>query len=230
MTQLYSRALLRTTKTKTTTTFFILCNILLGTLGATAILEELNYISYTTVNAQLVDTAELRKDLRAAIVEKELQKGMNQNQNNQSTSAATTAPAPAPTSSPNGLTLSLDRAHFVPLSPLSDSPGNQVKMLLDYSVQNSSEFLNDKVNAVMEVYAANQTLLKTSSLPEPISLANSEGSIQLATTFSDPTLQNVTVRALLTDGQKILPISDPIEESIGLGESIAVEGTLSEVE
>jgi hypothetical protein len=232
MTQLYSHALLRTTKTKTTTTFFILCSILLGTLGATAILEELNYISYTTVNAQLVDTAELRKDLRTAIVEKELQKGMSQNQTNQSASAATTVPAtaPAPTSSPNGLTLSLDRAHFVPLSPLSDSPGNQVKMLLDYSVQNSSEFLNDKVNAVMEVYAANQTLLKTSSLPEPVSLANSEGSIQLATTFSDPTLQNVTVRALLTDGQKILPISDPIEESIGLGESIAIEGTLFEVE
>jgi hypothetical protein len=39
----------------------------------------------------------------------------------------------------------------------------------------------------------------------------------------------VTVRALLTDGQKILPLSEPIEESIGLGEIIAAEKTLTEL-
>ena len=49
-------------------------------------------------------------------------------------------------------------------------------------------------------------------------LDNPEGSIQLATTFDDPSLQNVTVRALLTDGQKILPLSQPIEANLGLGE------------
>jgi hypothetical protein len=70
----------------------------------------------------------------------------------------------------------------------------------------------------MEVYASNQTLLRTSSLPEPIVLDNPEGSIQMATTFDDPSLQNVTVRALLTDGQKILPLSEPIEARLGLGE------------
>ena len=70
----------------------------------------------------------------------------------------------------------------------------------------------------MEVYASNQTLLRTSSLPEPIVLDNPEGSIQLATTFDDPSLQNVIVRALLTDGQKILPLSEPIEARLGLGE------------
>ena len=43
----------------------------------------------------------------------------------------------------------------------------------------------------MEVYAENQTLLKTSSLPEPIAL-DDEGSIQLATTLDDPTLKNIT--------------------------------------
>jgi hypothetical protein len=102
-------------------------------------------------------------------------------------------------------------------------------MLLGYSVQNSTALVDDKLNAVMEVYAANQTLLRTSSLPEPIAFDVSEGIIQLAITFDDPTLQNVTVRALLTDGQKIFPLSDPIEESISLGEIIAEE-TLSELE
>ena len=101
-------------------------------------------------------------------------------------------------------------------------------MLLGYSVQNSTALVDDKLNAVMEVYAANQTLLRTSSLPEPIALDVSEGIIQLATTFDDPTLQNVTIKALLTDGQKIFPLSDPIEESIGLGE-VRVEDT-SELE
>ena len=43
----------------------------------------------------------------------------------------------------------------------------------------------------MEVYAENQTLLKTSFLPEPIAL-DDEGSIQLATTLDDPTLKNIT--------------------------------------
>lgn len=165
------------------------------------------------------DAEELRKDLRAAIVEEGLQGGVNQSQSNQSAAA---------TSSPNGLSFGLDRAHYIPLSPLSDSPGNQVKMLLGYSVQNSSTLLDDRVNAVMEVYAANQTLLRTSSLPEPITLDDSEGTIQLATTFDDPSLQNVTMRALLTDGQKILPLSEPIEASLGLGE-IRQEATSSEL-
>jgi hypothetical protein len=179
-------------------------------LGAAAILGESNHILFTTtVNAQLIDAEELREDLRAAIVEEKVQKVNQNNQSNQSDAAA---------SSSNGLTLRLDRAHFIPLSPLSDSPGNQAKMMLGYSVQNSSTLLNDKVNAVMEVYASNQTLLRTSSLPEPIVFDNPEGGIQLATTFDDPSLQNVTVRALLTDGQKILPLSEPIEASLGLGE------------
>jgi hypothetical protein len=70
----------------------------------------------------------------------------------------------------------------------------------------------------MEVYALDQTLLRTSSLPEPIALEDSEGSIELATTFNDDTLSNVTARVLLTDGDKVFPISDPLEARMGLGE------------
>src|ERR671919_2099612 len=211
MTQSTRHQLLRSTNNKSITTIISMaCGTLLIALGAATILGESNRILFTTtVNAQLVDAEELREDLRATIVEEKLQKVVNQNnQSNQSDAA----------SSSNGLTLRLDRAHFIPLSPLSDSPGNQAKMMLGYSVQNSSTLLNDKVNAVMEVYASNQTLLRTSSLPEPIVLDNPEGSIQLATTFNDPSLQNVTIRALLTDGQKIFPLSEPIEASLGLGE------------
>ena len=124
-------------------------------------------------------------------------------------------------SSNNKFSLALDRAHFIPLSPLSDSPGNQVKMLLHYTTttqqQQPSTSVSDPVNAIMEVYAANHTLLRTSSLPKPI-VPDSDGTIQLATTFNDPNLRDVTAKALLTDGQKINPLSDPIEATIGLGE------------
>lgn len=118
----------------------------------------------------------------------------------------------------NEFSLTLDRAHFIPLSLLSDSPGNHVKMLLYYTTQQPSESIDDTVNAIMKVYAANNTLLRTSSLPEPIVPDDSYGTIQLATTFNDPNLKDVTAKALLTDGQKIKPLSDPIEASIGLGE------------
>lgn len=207
MTRLNNHVLLRTINTNATTPIFVACSILLITLGVAAVIGGSNHILYTTVNAQLEDAEELREELRASIGEK-LQGGLNQNQSDQSAAAA----------NPNGLILSLDRAHYIPLSPLSDSPGNQVKMLLDYSVQDPSALAEDTVSAVMEVYAENQTLLRTSSLPEPIVLNDSEGSIQLATTFDDPTLQNITARALLTDGQKINSLSDPIEASLGLGE------------
>ena len=207
MTRLNNHVLLRTINTNATTPIFVACSILLITLGVAAVIGGSNHILYTTVNAQLEDAEELREELRSSIGEK-LQGGLNQNQSDQSAAAA----------NPNGLTLSLDRAHYIPLSPLSDSPGNQVKMLLDYSVQDPSALAEDTVSAVMEVYAENQTLLRTSSLPEPIVLNDSEGSIQLATTFDDPTLQNITARALLTDGQNINPLSDPIEASLGLGE------------
>jgi hypothetical protein len=207
MTRLNNHVLLRTINTDATTPIFVACSILLITLGVAAVIGGSNHILYTTVNAQLEDAEELREELRSSIGEK-LQGGLNQNQSDQSAAAA----------NPNGLTLSLDRAHYIPLSPLSDSPGNQVKMLLDYSVQDPSALAEDTVSAVMEVYAENQTLLRTSSLPEPIVLNDSEGSIQLATTFDDPTLQNITARALLTDGQKINPLSDPIEASLGLGD------------
>ena len=137
---------------------------------------------------------------------------------------------PLPSTDPNGISLRLDKAHFIPLSPISDSPGNQVKMLLDYTIEDPSAHADDPVSAVMEVYAENHTLLKTSSLPEPILLDGSDGTIQLATTFHDPNLKNVTARALLTDGQKINPLSDPVEANIGLGEITSADTPNSQIE
>ena len=96
-------------------------------------------------------------------------------------------------------------------------------MLLDYTIEDPSALADDDttVSAIMEVYAENQTLLRTSSLPEPIVIDDdSEGTIlQLATTLDDnPALQNITARALVTDSLKVNPLSDTIEANMGLGE------------
>lgn len=204
MTRFFNHTFLTVTNTKKGTLTIFVATLWM-VLGVATIMGGLNQIPYTFANAQV----EVREEQKAALLEEELQTGKDQKE------------------SPYGITLSIDRAHYIPLSPLSDSPGNQVKMLLDYSVQNSSSLLGDKVSAVMEVYAANHTLLRTTSLPEPFAVTDSNGNIQLATTFDDATLENVMVRALLTDSQKILPLSDPIEESIGLGE-VRMEGSSSE--
>lgn len=122
-----------------------------------------------------------------------------------------------PKYSPNSISQSLNYSHFVPLSPISNSPGNQVKLLLDYNVTESS-ILDNPINAIMEVYAANQSLIRTSSLPHPLNITSSEGTIQLATTLNDHNLKNITAVALLTDDEKAIPISNVLEARLNLGE------------
>jgi hypothetical protein len=122
-----------------------------------------------------------------------------------------------PKYSPDSVSQTLNYSHFVPLSPLSNSPGNQVKLLLNYNVTESS-LIDNPINAIMEVYAANQSLVRTSSLPHPLNLTSSEGTIQLATTLNDSNLQNITAVAMLTDDEKAIPISNVLEARLNLGE------------
>ncbi len=124
--------------------------------------------------------------------------------------------ASEPDYSSNSVSQRLDYAHFV---PLTNGPGNQVKLLLNYSSLDPS-MINAPINAVMEVYSANQTLLKTTSFPQPL-LLNQSGEIQLATTFEDESLNNITARTMLTDGEKVIPISNTLETRLALGQNIS---------
>jgi|GEM_PF-835391 hypothetical protein len=123
----------------------------------------------------------------------------------------------SPRYSPNSVSQTLNYSHFVPLSPISNSPGNQVKLLLNYNVTESS-LIDNPINAIMEVYAANQSLIRTSSLPHPLNITSPEGTIQLATTLNDHSLKNITAIALLTDDEKAIPISNVLEAKLNLGE------------
>jgi hypothetical protein len=186
--------------------------LLILTLGVGALVGT-SLSSNEIVNAQLEDTEEIREEQRASEMEEEFPSEQRQGQDDKEAGTTTDS---------HELSLTLERAHFIPLSPLSDSPGNQVKMLLDYTIDDPSAFADDDVtvSAIMEVYAENQTLLRTSPLPESIVIDDdSEGTIQLATTLDDnPALQNITARALVTDSLKVNPLSDTIEANMGLGE------------
>jgi hypothetical protein len=121
-----------------------------------------------------------------------------------------------PDYSSNSVSQILDYAQFV---PLTNSPGNQVKLLLNYSSLDPS-MTNAPINAVMEIYAPNQTLLRTTSFPQPL-LLNQSGEIQLATTFEDESLNNITAKTMLTDEEKAIPISNTLETILALGQNIS---------
>jgi hypothetical protein len=109
----------------------------------------------------------------------------------------------------------LSYAHFL---PLTNSPGNQIKLVLNYST-NDLSVLKQPVNAVMDVLSANESLIKKSSFSSPI-IANESGSVQLATTLTDQDTNNVKVVAEFTDPEKVTPISNPVEIALNLGQII----------
>jgi hypothetical protein len=115
----------------------------------------------------------------------------------------------------NSVSLKLAAAHYIPLTV---DPGNQVKLFVDYNVSNP-EIINKPVNAIMEVYATNETLIRTSSFPSPIT-ANETGTIQLATTFNDDALKNLTSVVTVTEPSKESPISEPLRVPLTLGQVI----------
>jgi hypothetical protein len=208
-TQIAKTRTVRRAKTFIGSSLLILTLAVGALIGASSSSNQIPILIFA--NAQLEDTEELREEQRAREIEEEFSSEQGQDQDDKEAATATGS---------NGLSLILKRAHFIPLSSLSDSPGNQVKMLLDYNIDDPSALADDTtVSAIMEVYAENQTLLRTSSLPEPIVIDDSEGTIQLATTLDDNrALQNITARALITDAQKVNPLSDTIEANMGLGD------------
>lgn len=116
---------------------------------------------------------------------------------------------------PKRISHELDYAHFI---PLTNSPGNQVKLLLNYTVDDSS-LINKPVNALMEVYGVNQSLIRVSSFSEPI-IANQSGTVQLASTFLDEKINNISAIAAFTGPGKGVYISNPKTVGITLGQVI----------
>src|ERR671919_2945491 len=110
--------------------------------------------------------------------------------------------------------IALDSAQFIPR--LNTTEGSQVKVLVNYTV-NDPSIVNQTINAVMNVYTLNGTLVKTSSFPAGFTATNF-GTQQLATTIKGNTIQNITAVTTITNAAKLIPLSNSLTTKLNLGQ------------
>jgi hypothetical protein len=106
--------------------------------------------------------------------------------------------------------------------PLVNSEGNQVKVVINYSIGDQS-IVGQKINAVMGIYdRINGTLIKLSSFPEGFILNNTAGTIQLASTLTDPKIQNISTIVTLTNADKSEKYSNDVRSDLDLSAILPV--------
>ena len=111
------------------------------------------------------------------------------------------------------VTIAVDSANY---APLTNVPGaNQLKVIVAYQTVDP-QLVNTNINGVMEVFAENGTLVKTSSFPAGFSLTES-GRIQFASSFMDPTMQQVRADIQLTNLNKTTVLSNAVTTNVTLG-------------
>ena len=106
------------------------------------------------------------------------------------------------------LTITLNQAQFI---PLEDST-RQLEVAVDYTL-NDLSLSGSKINGVMQTFAADGTLLKTSSYPDGFSITES-GIIFFFTSLDDPPVQSATANITLTDLQKTEIISNTLSTTV----------------
>jgi hypothetical protein len=115
--------------------------------------------------------------------------------------------------------ISLLNSTFV---PLTNSDANQVKVNVEYTLEDES-IQNQIVNAVMEVYAPNGTLIRTTSIPSGFTIQSDGGVEVLRTTLHDKSLESVSINIVFTDLTKKIPLSNAITEELKLEETSTPE-------
>jgi hypothetical protein len=103
----------------------------------------------------------------------------------------------------------------VSFAPVSSGEGNQVKAVVSYAVHDPM-VVNDVVKGNMKVYSPDGKLLKTSSSPTPFPITDSQGTVTLATTLTDPNIQDVIAKIVFTNPIKTETISNELPVSIDL--------------
>jgi hypothetical protein len=111
--------------------------------------------------------------------------------------------------------LSIDNSTF---TALTLDGGNQVKVLANYTVQNSS-IVGQTINAVMKLYALDGTLIKTSSYPSGFIAQNTNSIAELKSTIEYPSIQTVTANLTLTNAAKTEVISNEVSTKVNLQEA-----------
>ena len=100
--------------------------------------------------------------------------------------------------------------------PLTTADGNQVKVIINYDIEDES-LLGQRVNAIMGIYDRNNgSLIKLTSFPNGFILNNTEGSTHLATSLTDPVLQNISAVVTLTNADKSEKYSNDVRADLDL--------------
>ena len=121
-------------------------------------------------------------------------------------------------------TLTLYNSSF---GSLTSGGGNQVSVFASYKV-NDNSIAGQTINAVVEVYAPNGSLIRTSSYPDGF-IAQSSGGVEgLKTTIRDPTLQSVTANVTFRDLSKTAVLSNDLRVNLNLAEEATASATTGE--
>src|SRR5215210_582900 len=121
-------------------------------------------------------------------------------------------------------TIELHNSSFV---SLTSGGGNQISAFASYEL-NDNSIAGQTINAVMEVYAPNGTLIRTSSYPNGF-IAQSAGGIEgLETTIRDPTVQSVTVNVTFRNLDKTTMLSNDLRVNLNFAEEGTVSATTGE--
>ncbi|MFZ0554017.1 MAG: hypothetical protein WBL68_09010 [Nitrososphaeraceae archaeon] len=100
--------------------------------------------------------------------------------------------------------------------PLVNTEGNQVKLIINYSIGDES-IVGQRINAQMGIYdRINGTLIKLSSFPDGFILNNTAGTIQMASTLTDPKIQNISTIITLTNEEKTEKYSNDARSDLDL--------------
>jgi hypothetical protein len=113
------------------------------------------------------------------------------------------------------ITISLNSAYF---TSLAGGGNHQIKVVTNYTVSSPS-VIGQKINAVMKIYSANGTLLKTTSFPAGFTV-NKTGTQQFLTNLPNSTSHNITAVATFTNLPKTLAMSNPLKVPLNLGQSL----------
>jgi hypothetical protein len=122
------------------------------------------------------------------------------------------------------ITLTLYNSSF---GSLTSGGGNQVSVFANYKL-NDDSVAGQTINAVMEVYAPNGTLIRTSSYPEGFVVKSSDGVEGLETTIKDTTLQSVTANVTFRSADKTEALSNSLRVNLNLGEDGTAASTTGE--
>jgi hypothetical protein len=100
--------------------------------------------------------------------------------------------------------------------PLVNTEGNQVKLIINYSIGDES-IVGQRINAQMGIYdRVNGSLIKLTSFPNGFVLNSTEGIIQMASTLTDPKIQNISTIVTLTNEGKTEKYSNDVKSDLDM--------------